>query len=343
MTPVVLGVESSCDETGVAIVRGRRILGEAVASSAELQARFGGVVPEVAARQHVVALPALVAAVLEDSALTPDAIDAVAVTVGPGLLGALLVGISAAKSLAVAWQKPLIGVHHLEAHLYANAVVAPIRFPALALLVSGGHTGLWLWRRHGDLRQLAETRDDAAGEALDKGARLLGLPYPGGPHLERLARTADPARRVTLPIASVRGDAWAWSFSGLKTALARGLEEQPERRAEWARALEEAVVEALVTRVDRAFATFPVPRVYLAGGVAANQRLRDALKAWADARRVALYVPPLRYCTDNGVMVALAGAAKFRRGRTDSLAMAPRTPYPLGEPLLREDGRVTTG
>jgi N6-L-threonylcarbamoyladenine synthase len=330
MTPVVLGLESSCDETGAALVRGREVLAGAVASSADLHARYGGVVPEVAARQHVSALPALVDVVMEEAGIDAKDVEAVAVTAGPGLLGPLLVGMTAAKALAVAWRRPLVTVHHLEAHLYANAQEAPIQFPSLALLVSGGHTGLWLWEGHGRLRLLGETRDDAAGEALDKGARLLGLPYPGGPALEQLAAEGGPNPAIRLPVARLEEGSLDWSFSGLKSALARGVQEMPDARADWAWALEHAVVEALVGRVDAAWARYPVGDVYLAGGVAANRRLRSALQVWAEAKRASLHVPPLRYCTDNAVMVALAGAEHFQAGARASLKVRPRTPYPLG-------------
>jgi N6-L-threonylcarbamoyladenine synthase len=333
MTPVVLGIESSCDETGVGLVRGRRVLADALRSSADLQTRYGGVVPEVAAREHVAALPALIDTVLSAAGVAPEMVDAVAVTVGPGLLGPLLVGLTAAKCLALAWHKPLIPVHHLEAHLYANAADAPVKFPALALLVSGGHTGLWLWQGHGRLRQLASTRDDAAGEALDKGARLLGLPYPGGPRLEELAERFQGRRRVRLPVARLRDDSGDWSFSGLKTALARGLAEAGASREEWADALQDAVVEALVGRVAAWWRRFPVPRLYVAGGVAANRRLRTRLGEWAEEAGVSVHIPPRRYCTDNGVMVALAGAAQWRRRPPARLDIGPSTPFPLGETL----------
>ena len=327
---VVMGIESSCDETAAAVVRGRRVLSHQLASSADLQARYGGVVPEVAARRHAEVLPALVDLALADAGLAPDAVDAVAVTVGPGLLGSLLVGMTAAKALALAWRKPLVPVHHLEAHLYANAVEAPLKFPALALLVSGGHTGLWLWQGHGRLRLLGQTRDDAAGEAIDKGARRLGLPYPGGPALERLALAA-PATERRLPVARPKGAALDFSFSGLKTALMRGLESAPDDRAGWAAALLDAVARALVDRVDRAQRQTGALRLYLAGGVAANRQVREHLGGWAAERGVAFHVPPRWLCTDNGVMVAVAGGEGFRRGVVAPLSVAPRTPYPLGE------------
>ncbi|MCL8207882.1 MAG: tRNA (adenosine(37)-N6)-threonylcarbamoyltransferase complex transferase subunit TsaD [Actinomycetia bacterium] len=333
---VILGLETSCDETAVAVVAdGSRVLGEAVASSASLQARYGGVVPEVAAREHVAALPALVDAALADAGLSGRDVDAVAVTVGPGLLGSLLVGMAAAKALAVAWRRPLVAVNHLEAHLAANALVGPLVLPALALLVSGGHTGLWLWRADGEWERLGQTRDDAAGEALDKGARLLGLGYPGGPAVEALARTVDGPGGRRLPVARLSGSELDFSFSGLKTALAQGLAQQPEEPARWAWALEEAVVQALVERVAAAHARYPVDRLYVAGGVAANRRLRERLAEWADGAGVTVVVPPPRWCTDNGAMVAAAAALRWNRtGRLPAapLSVAPDTLLELGRP-----------
>ena len=331
---VILGLESSCDETAVAVVAaGSHVLGEAVASSAALQARYGGVVPEVAAREHVAVLPALVEAALADAGLSGADLDAIAVTVGPGLLGSLLVGMSAAKALAVAWRRPLIAVNHLEAHLAANALVGPVVLPALALLVSGGHTGLWLWRTDGEFERLGETRDDAAGEALDKGARLLGLGYPGGPAVEALARTVDGPGSRRLPVARLSDNALDFSFSGLKTALAQGLAQDPDEPARWAWALEEAVVTALVERVAAAHARYPVGQLYVAGGVAANRRLRERLSAWAAESGVTVGMPPPRYCTDNGAMVAAAAAFRWERaGRLPAapLTVAPDTLLELG-------------
>lgn len=327
-----LGIESSCDETAVGLVSGcGQVKGEAVASSAAAQNRYGGIVPEVAAREHVAALPSLVEAVLGEAAAGPADITAIGVTTGPGLFGSLLVGLTAAKALAVAWDRPLVGVHHLEAHLYANALFGPILFPSLALLVSGGHTGLWVWRGHGDLLRVGETRDDAAGEALDKGARLLGLGYPGGPALERLAAAAEsPGPR--LPVGHVRnGSPLDMSFSGLKTALRQELERDPAPDpSRYAASLQEAVVRALAERVDHALSTYAVRALYAAGGVAANRLLKTRLSEAADRHGIPFRVPEPRYCTDNGVMVALAARFRFEPTHTLPLDAAPRTPWPLG-------------
>jgi len=332
--PLFLGIESSCDETAVGLVSAdARVEGEAVASSAASQDRYGGIVPEVAAREHVAALPGLIEAAMNQAGASKADIALIGVTAGPGLFGSLLVGLTAAKALSVAWGCPLIGVHHLEAHLYANALGGAIEFPSLAVLVSGGHTGLWIWRGHGDLLRIGETRDDAAGEALDKGARLLGLGYPGGPALERVAAEADgPGPR--LPIGRVRaGSPFDLSFSGLKTALKQALERDPApNRARYAAALQEAVVAALMERVELALKTYRVRAVYAAGGVAANRLFQARLAEMAARYGVGFRAPEPRYCTDNGVMVALA--AGFRREQSALLPLdaGPRAPWPLGAP-----------
>jgi N6-L-threonylcarbamoyladenine synthase len=241
-----------------------------------------------------------------------------------------LVGVTFAKALASALRLPLAGVHHLEAHLYANALSGPLVFPALALVVSGGHTNLFYWSGHGALRLLGETRDDAAGEAFDKGARLLGLGYPGGPEIERLAATARPQARHALPIARLDPDALDFSFSGMKTRLARAVSEDPAHPAEWAWALQRAVGDALVQTVDRAWRRFPVPALYLAGGVAANGYVRGALEQWACAHAVRFSVPPPELCTDNGAMVAACGFYHLERGETMAWDDGPMTRWRLG-------------
>lgn len=328
---VFLGIESSCDETAAAVVQdGHRVLGEAIQSSSAIQARYGGVVPEVAARQHVEVITMVIEEALSQSGMTGGELTGVGVTIGPGLLSALLVGMTAAKSLALAWRKPLIPVHHLEAHLYANALDGPIVHPSLALLVSGGHTGLWYWEAPDRLKLLGETRDDAAGEAFDKGARILGLPYPGGPAIQQLAASAIE-RTCRLPVARLSDkDSLDFSFSGLKTALSQAMGAGEPERAEWAWALQEAVAEAVLGRLEQAHRRYPVDHVYVAGGVTANGCLRDRLRAWSESFGVHLHVPPLRYCTDNGVMVAAAAAYGFQQGHRAALAIEPRTPYPLG-------------
>lgn len=327
----ILGIETSCDETAVAVVDdGSRVVAEAVWSSAEVQARYGGVVPEVAAREHVASvIPALETAL--GATGPPTGIDGVAVTRGPGLLGALLVGVTAAKALALAWDIPVVGVHHLEAHLYANALTEPLRFPALGLVVSGGHTALYRWNGHGLLQKIGETVDDAAGEALDKGARLLGLGYPGGPAIERAgAEISEPRFRLPVPRRAPERP-YDFSFSGLKTALSRLAREHPEAHNELARALEEAVVAQLVARTREALQATGLRRLYLAGGVSANRRLRERLGAIAADLGVEVVAPAVRYSTDNGAMVAAAGYHRLAAGERLSLGEGPRPVYPLGE------------
>ncbi|MDA8198636.1 MAG: tRNA (adenosine(37)-N6)-threonylcarbamoyltransferase complex transferase subunit TsaD [Thermaerobacter sp.] len=329
---LILGIETSCDETAAAVVAdGRVVRASQVASSAALQSRYGGVVPELAARQHVRALPLVVAAALDEAGVVPAALTAIAVTQGPGLLGSLLLGLTAAKALALAWGKPLWAVNHLEAHLHANAVAGPLQFPSLALLVSGGHTGLFWWEGPGRMRRLAETRDDAAGEAFDKGARVLGLEYPGGPAVERVAAAAIPPW-PPLPVARMGDGTLDFSFSGLKSALQRAVAAEPvlaeADQARWAAALQDAVAAQITDRLTRAWQAAPARHVYAAGGVVANRALRARLDAWARERGVGLHVPPVALCTDNAVMVAAAAAAHGPRARI-GLEASPRIPWEL--------------
>jgi N6-L-threonylcarbamoyladenine synthase len=328
----ILGIETSCDETAAAVVEdGRRLLANVIASQAALHGRYGGVVPEVASRQHLAAMLPVVQAALQEAGCSPPDLDAVAVTHGPGLAGALLVGVSMAKALAYAWDLPLIAVNHLEAHLYANWIDEdgsgwpPPRFPLLGLIVSGGHTDLVVMAGHGRVRRLGRTRDDAAGEAFDKVARLLGLGFPGGPAIERAAAgVAKPSLR--LPRAWL-GESDDVSFSGLKTAvlhLVRGEKGLPPPVDETAAAFQEAVVDVLAAKAARAARREAVRGVLLSGGVAANGLLRRAL-----ARRspVPVYVPSPVLCTDNGAMVAACAYYRFEAGRSGwELDVSPNLP-----------------
>jgi N6-L-threonylcarbamoyladenine synthase len=328
----VLGIETSCDESAAAIVEdGRLLLSNVVASQAHLHGRYGGVVPEVASRQHLEALLPVVEAALREAGCGRRDLDAIAVTWGPGLVGALLVGVSVAKALAYAWELPLIAVNHLEAHLYANwlehdgAAGETPRFPLVGLIVSGGHTDLVEMKHHGVLRRLGRTRDDAAGEAFDKVARLLGLGFPGGPAVERLAATAGkPAFRLPRAWLGASDD---FSFSGLKTAVlhaVRGDRRAPAPPAETAAAFQEAVIDVLATKTARAAQRLGASDVLLAGGVAANGPLRRAL---AGRSPVPLHVPPPVLCTDNGAMVAACAAYRFDAGRAGwDLDVAPGLP-----------------
>jgi N6-L-threonylcarbamoyladenine synthase len=317
----ILGIETSCDETAAAVVEdGRHLLSNVIASQTALHGRYGGVVPEVAAREHLIAMLPVVRAALADANCRPREIDAIAVTYGPGLAGTLLVGVSVAKALAYTWGKPLIAVNHLEAHLYANWIDAdgegrePPPFPLLGLIVSGGHTDLVLMEDHGKLRRLGRTRDDAAGEAFDKVARLLGLGFPGGPAIERLAAGAGSAPGIKLPRAWL-GASNDFSFSGLKTAVlhvVRGERGVPPPVSETAAAFQEAVVDVLAGKTARAARREGVRAVLLAGGVAANGPLRQAL---AKRSPVPLYVPARALCTDNGAMIGACAYYRFDAGR----------------------------
>ena len=326
----VLGIETSCDETAAAVVAdGRRVLSNIVASQMAEHARYGGVVPEVASRRHVEQINIVLKRALADAGVMPSEIDAIAVTNRPGLLGALLVGVSAAKALAMAWDLPIIGVHHIEAHLYANFLThEDADFPAIALVVSGGHTDLFHLRAPGDYVLLGRTRDDAAGEAFDKCARLMGLEYPGGPAIQRAAEQGD-SRAVALPRALLPGT-WEFSFSGLKTAVRRALEVEPRPNIpDLAASFQEAVVDVLTAKTVTAAKSIGVPRVFLAGGVAANARLRARMENACAAAGLQLFYPPLVLCTDNGAMIAATGYFHLQAGRVDSLALDTHASEPL--------------
>lgn len=327
--PLVLGIETSCDETGVGIVRGTELLANAIASSMEEHARYGGVVPEVAARAHLEALGPTIRAALDEASVDLADLDAVAVTNGPGLAGALMVGVGAAKALALALAKPVYAVNHLVGHVGADLIGdRPLETPSVALLVSGGHTSLLLVRDlDSDVELLGETIDDAAGEAFDKVARLLGLPYPGGPEIDRAAVGGDPdairfPRGLTRP-KDLERHRYDFSFSGLKTAVARWVEQreaagEPVPLADVAASFREAVVDVLVSKAIAACTDLGVPRLLLGGGVVANRRLREVAEQRADAAGIALRIPPLQLCTDNGAMIAALGARLIMSGHAPS-------------------------
>ncbi len=334
----VLGIESSCDETAAAVVEDGRVVSDVVASQIALHAQYGGVVPELASRAHLAnVIPVIETALAEAGGL--GTIDAIAVTRGPGLVGALLVGISAGKALAWARDLPLVGVDHLVAHLFAVDLVRgeaaheiPER-PFIGLLASGGHSAFYEVRDVDDVELLGQTRDDAAGEAFDKAAKLLGLGYPGGPVVDRLAATGNP-KNVVLPVPmAAKKDSLELSFSGLKTALARRVELEgfPATEAAMAdtcAAFQQRVVEALATRAVRACRMRDVPRLVLAGGVAANRGLRARAAELSAKHGVRLFVPPLASCTDNAAMIAHAGALLLAKGRRDDVTMAPYSRAP---------------
>ena len=323
--PLVLGIETSCDETGIGIVRGTTLLSNTIASSMDEHARYGGVVPEVAARAHLEALTPALGAALAEAGVTLDELDAIAVTNGPGLAGALMVGVGAAKALALSLGKPLYAVNHLVGHVGADLLDhEPLETPTVALLVSGGHTSLLLVRDLvSDVELLGETIDDAAGEAFDKVARLLGLPYPGGPEIDRAATNGNP-KAIPFPRGlsnpkDLGRHRYDFSFSGLKTAVARWVEQreaagEPVPIADVAACFREAVVDVLLTKAIAACNDLGVPRLLLGGGVVANARLREVAQERASRAGITLRIPPLQLCTDNGAMIAALGAQLVSAG-----------------------------
>jgi N6-L-threonylcarbamoyladenine synthase len=332
--PLVLGIETSCDETGIGIVRGTTMLANTISSSMDEHARYGGVVPEVAARAHLEALTPALRMAVADAGIDLADIDAVAVTSGPGLSGALMVGVGAAKALAVSLGKPIYAVNHLVGHVGADLLDAsggpghPVELPTIALLVSGGHTSLLLVRDLvSDVVLLGETIDDAAGEAFDKVARVLGLPYPGGPQIDRVATGGDPKairfpRGLTKP-QDLEAHRYDFSFSGLKTAVARWVEQrqdagEPVPVADVAASFREAVVDVLLTKAMAACRDYDVPRLLFGGGVVANARVREVAAERAAAAGVELRIPALSLCTDNGAMIAALGAQLIMAGREPS-------------------------
>lgn len=345
---LVLGIESSCDETGAAIVDERgRVFSDVVRSQVALHAPYGGVVPEIAARDHLRAIGPVVRQALDEAGVALADVDAVAAANRPGLVGALLVGLQAAKGLSWASGKPLVGVDHLVGHLLSVFLrrsddhVAP-SFPFIGLLVSGGHTALYRCSGpdRSEVEELGATRDDAVGEAFDKVAKLLGLGYPGGPIVDRLAKTGDPSRvGVALPMPMARS--LEFSFSGIKSAMARHVKAAPpadeQAVADLCAAFQAAVTKTLVKKTLRAAQGESIGRVVVAGGVAANSELRQRMRTACEARGLELFIPPFSSCTDNAAMIAYAGAVKLAGGVTDDLTLAPYTRTEL--PRVTRKGR----
>lgn len=312
MNELILAIESSCDETSVAVIKnGDTILSNIVASQIKSHQRFGGVVPEVASRHHVEQITLCLEEALKQAEVTPEDLSAVAVTYGPGLVGALLIGLSAAKAFAWAHGLPLLPVNHMAGHIYAARFVKPLTFPLLALLVSGGHTELVYMTEDGSFEIIGETRDDAAGEAYDKVGRVLGLSYPSGKEIDRLAHLGEDTYHF--PRAMIHEDNFDFSFSGLKSAFINFVHNAQQRgetldEANLAASFQASVVEVLVTKTIRACKTYPVNQLIVAGGVAANQGLRQALdEAMSDLPEIDLIIPPLRLCGDNAAMIGAIG------------------------------------
>ncbi|WP_416829663.1 tRNA (adenosine(37)-N6)-threonylcarbamoyltransferase complex transferase subunit TsaD [Ectobacillus polymachus] len=331
---IVLAIESSCDETAAAIIRnGREIVSNVVASQIESHKRFGGVVPEIASRHHVEQITIVIAEAMQKANVTFADLDAIAVTEGPGLVGALLVGVHAAKAISFAHQIPLVGVHHIAGHIYANRLIKEMNFPLLALVVSGGHTELVYMKEHGSFEVIGETRDDAAGEAYDKVARTLSFPYPGGPHIDRLAAQGSPT--IDLPRAWLEPDSYDFSFSGLKSAVINTVHNASQRGEtivpeDLAASFQASVVDVLVTKTVRAAEEYKVKQVLLAGGVAANKGLRHALEqAFQNQDQVELIIPPLSLCTDNAAMIGAAGTILFQKGKRSTLALNANPGLPI--------------
>lgn len=309
----ILGLETSCDETAAAVVAGgHAVLSSVVSSQVDLHARYGGVVPEIASRAHVETITPVIAQAMVEAGLERSDIDAVAATVGPGLVGALLVGVSAAKALALAWDVPFVAVNHLEAHLHAALLEDPeLRFPLVVLLVSGGHTMLVLMEGYGAYRMLGQTLDDAAGEAFDKVARFLGLGYPGGPAIDAVATQGDP-EAIAFPRSMIDEDL-VFSFSGLKTSVVNHVRKHPEvETPDVAASFQAAVVDVLATKALRAALAHGATGIALAGGVAANSLLRTRLEADCAVAGIRAFLPSRAMCTDNAVMVAAAGWYRLR-------------------------------
>jgi len=341
----VLGIETSCDETGIAIYDSEQgLLGDALYSQVEMHARYGGVIPELASRDHIRKTLPMIQQLMDEKGITADSIDGIAYTAGPGLVGALLVGASLGRALALAWNIPAIGVHHMEGHLLAPMLEAePPQFPFVALLVSGGHTQLVAVKGIGEYRLLGESLDDAAGEAFDKVGKMLGLAYPGGPRVAALATKGTPGR-FEFPRPMTNRPGLDFSFSGLKTYVRNTLSELADEhgqvseqdKADVARAFEDAVVQTLVIKCRRALKESGLRSLIIAGGVSANQRLRAGLQEMVEAQRSRLYYAQPRFCTDNGAMIAYAGCQRLLAGQQEGLSIQAHPRWPLESlPALR--------
>jgi len=329
---LVLGIETSCDETAAAVVADGFVLrSNVIASQVALHRRFGGVVPELASRKHIERLLPVIDEALETAGLNIAQIEGLAVTRGPGLVGALTVGVAAAKAIAVARELPFVGVNHIEGHIYAAFLSEPdVAFPVLALIVSGAHADLIVMRNHGDYEILGRSRDDAAGEAFDKVARAMGLGYPGGPEIDRLGKEGNP-RGVPLPL-PMAGESWEFSFSGVKTAALRALRGHEGDTAflrDLAASLQRVIVEVLVRKTLGAAAVVRPKTMVVAGGVAANSRLRREMEQACAAAKLRLVIPPPILCTDNGGMIAAAGWRRLTAGERSPLNLAAESDLSL--------------
>ena len=317
---LILGIESSCDETAAAVIRnGREVLSNVISSQIELHKLYGGVVPEIASRKHIEKINQVIEEALEQADTTLDELDAIAVTYGPGLVGALLVGVAEAKAISYAAGKPLVGVHHIEGHVSANYIEhLDLEPPFLCLIVSGGHTHLVIVKDYGEYEIIGRTRDDAAGEAFDKVARAIGLGYPGGPKIDKLAKEGIK-NAILFPRAKIEGAPYDFSFSGVKSAVLNyinscKMKEEAINRADIAASFQEAVVDVLVQRTITAAKDYNIKKIAMAGGVASNSALREGLKTAGIDEGFQLYYPSPIYCTDNGAMIGVAGYYEYKKG-----------------------------
>ena len=320
----ILGIESSCDETSASIVlNGREEIATVISSQIDIHKNYGGVVPEIASRQHVKNITIVLEECLEKANMTMEQIDAIAITYGPGLIGSLLIGLEAAKTLAFIYNKPLIPVHHIAGHIYANSLVKELTFPLLAVVVSGGHTELIEMPAHYKFNKLGGTLDDAIGECYDKVARVIGLEYPGGPKIDKLAKIGKETYRLPIPL---QDDSYNFSFSGLKSAVINLVHNEEQRgnelrKEDLATSFQKVAVESITNKVKKAIVDKNIKTVIVAGGVAANQGLRDSMSKLSSELNVELSIPPMKYCTDNATMIAAAGYYACLDGRRADLTL----------------------
>lgn len=320
----ILGIESSCDETSASIVlNGKEEIATVISSQIDIHKTYGGVVPEIASRQHVKNITIVLEECLEKANMTMDQIDAIAITYGPGLIGSLLIGLEAAKTLSFIYNKPLIPVHHIAGHIYANSLVKELSFPLLAVVVSGGHTELIEMPSHYKFNKLGGTLDDAIGECYDKVARVIGLEYPGGPKIDKLAKEGNDTYKLPVPL---QDDSYNFSFSGLKSAVINLVHNEEQRgneirKADLAASFQKVAVESITNKVKKAIVDNKIKTVIVAGGVAANQGLREAMNKLSSELNVELSIPPMKYCTDNATMIAAAGYYAYLDGRRADLTL----------------------
>ena len=320
----ILGIESSCDETSFSIVKnGHENIATIISSQIDIHKDYGGVVPEIASRNHVKNITMVLDECLEKANMTKEDIDAIAITQGPGLIGSLLIGLEAAKTLSFIYNKPLIPVHHIAGHIYANSLVKELEFPLLAIVVSGGHTELIKMTEHYNFQKLGGTLDDAIGECYDKVARIIGLPYPGGPKLDKLASKGEPTYKLPLPL---KDDSYNFSFSGLKSAVINLAHNEEQRgrkinKEDLAASFQKVAVESITTKAKKAIKDENIKHIIVAGGVAANNGLRDAITKLGRELEVEVSFPPMKYCTDNAAMIAAAGYYAYKDGRVADLTL----------------------